>query len=100
MSGDLFTPSPRVNQPPAGPEYPYHDRSIRITSCSRICIGKRNINLSKVFAGQIVGIREVDDEIWLERYVLAAVATAVTELEHPRNWGERQSVPNFRPGLV
>ena len=31
----------------------------------RICIGKRKINLSQVFAGQTVGIREVEDGIWL-----------------------------------
>jgi putative transposase len=30
-----------------------------------ICLGQRKVNLSRVFAGQIVGIREVDDQIWL-----------------------------------
>jgi len=51
------------------PEYPYHDRSIQVTSCGRICFGRRKINLSKVFAGQIVGIREVDDQIWLVTFL-------------------------------
>ena len=67
--GDLFTPSARVYAPPPEPEYPYHDRSVRVTSCGRICIGRRKINLSKVFAGQIVGIREVDDQIWLVSFL-------------------------------
>lgn len=34
-----------------------------------ICIGKRKINLSKAYAGQIVGIREVDDQIWLVSFL-------------------------------
>lgn len=66
---DLYTPSARVYQPPQEPEYPYHDKSVRVTSCGRICIGKRKINLSKVFAGQIVGIREVEDKIWLVSFL-------------------------------
>jgi putative transposase len=66
---DLYTPSPRIYQPPTEPEYPYHDRSIQVTSCGRICFGRRKINLSKVFAGQIVGIREVDDQIWLVSFL-------------------------------
>ena len=66
---DLFTPSARFYAPPPQPEYPYHDKSVRVTSCGRICIGRRKINLSKVFAGQIVGIREVDDQIWLVSFL-------------------------------
>jgi hypothetical protein len=41
----------------------FHDRIVRVTRCGRICIGRRKINLSTVFAGQLVGIREVDDQI-------------------------------------
>ncbi len=57
---DLYTPSARVYRPPEEPEYPFHDRSVRVTRCGRICIGKRKISLSTAFAGQIVGIREVE----------------------------------------
>ena len=67
--GDIYTPSPRVYEPPGDPEYPYHDRSVRVTRCGRLCIGRRKINLSSVFAGQIVGIREVDDQIWLVSFL-------------------------------
>lgn len=67
--GEVYTPSARVYQPPQEPDYPYHDRTIRITQCGRICIGKRKINLSTVFAGQIVGIREVADNIWLVSFL-------------------------------
>ena len=67
--GEVYTPSARIYQPPDEPDYPYHDRTIRITQCGRICIGKRKINLSTVFAGQIVGIREVADNIWLVSFL-------------------------------
>ncbi len=67
--GDLYTPSARVYEPPPEPEYPYHDRTVRVTRCGRICIGKRKINLSTVFAGQSVGITEVDDRIWLVSFL-------------------------------
>ena len=62
--GDVYTPSPRAYAPPAEPEYPFHDRTKLVTRCGRICLGRRKINLSSVFAGQLVGIREVDQDIW------------------------------------
>lgn len=67
--GELYTPSPRSYQRPETPEYPYHDRAIRVTQCGRICIGSRKINFSTVFAGQCVGIREVADEVWLVSFM-------------------------------
>ena len=67
--GDIYTPSVRVYAPPPEPEYPFHDRSVRVTRCRRICLGKREINLSRVIAGQLVGIREIDDEVWLVRFL-------------------------------
>ena len=67
--GDLYTPSPRIYEPPGEPQYPFHDRTVRVTRCGRICIGKRKINLSQVFAGQILGLREVEDQIWLVTFL-------------------------------
>ena len=66
---ELYTPSPREYRVPDEPEYPYHDRTVRVTQCGRICIGRRKINLSVVFAGQTVGIREVSDQIWLVSFM-------------------------------
>jgi hypothetical protein len=62
---ELYTPSPRGYRPPDPPEYPFHDRTMLVARCGRICIGNRKINLSTVFAGQLVGIRDVTDRIWL-----------------------------------
>ena len=67
--GDLYTPSARVYEPPAPPDYPFHDRAIRVTSCGRICIGRRKINLSTAFAGQTVGVKELEDQIWLVSFL-------------------------------
>ena len=46
-------------------EYPLHDQTITVTQCGRLCFGGRKINLSAVFAGHNVGVREVADHVWL-----------------------------------
>lgn len=63
--GELYTPSAREYWRPEPPEYPYHDRTIQVTYCGRICTGGRKINLCRALAGQHVGVREVADRIWL-----------------------------------
>ena len=40
-----------------------------MTQCGRICIGRRKIQFSTVFAGQYVGIREIADEVWLVSFM-------------------------------
>jgi putative transposase len=50
-------------------EYPFHDRTITVTTCGRICLGRRKINLSIMFAGQNVGVKEVSDKIWLVSFM-------------------------------
>lgn len=67
--GEVYTASAREYFHPEVPEYPFHDRTIKVTQCGRICIGRRKINLSTVFAGQYIGIREVDDRIWLVSFM-------------------------------
>jgi transposase InsO family protein len=66
---ELYTPSARPYRDPEPPRYPFHDRTVCVTRCGRICIGKRKINLSQVFSGQLVGIREVDEKIWLVSFL-------------------------------
>jgi putative transposase len=64
-----YIPSPR---PYAGlPEldYPFHDKAVTVTTCGRICFESRKINLSQVFAGQLVGIKQVDDHLWLATFM-------------------------------
>jgi putative transposase len=66
---EVYTPSAREYRHAERPDYPFHDRTIRITQCGRICIGTRKINFSNVFAGQFIGIREVADSIWLVSFM-------------------------------
>ena len=62
---ELYTPSPRPYTGLPELHYPFHDMTITVTQCGRLCFGRRKINLSGVFAGQNVGVREVADHIWL-----------------------------------
>jgi len=66
---ELYSSSVRPYQGLTDPEYPFHDRTITVTHCGRICIGKRKISLSPVFAGQKLGIREIEDKIWLVSFM-------------------------------
>jgi hypothetical protein len=36
-----------------------------VTNWGRICLGRKKINFSQVLAGQAVGSKEVQDDIWL-----------------------------------
>jgi hypothetical protein len=49
--------------------FPFHDKTIVVTHCGRICLGRKKINFSTVFAGQAVGIKEVHDDIWLVSFM-------------------------------
>ena len=44
-------------------------RTATVTRCGRICWKRRKINLSVVFAGQNVGVRQVSDRIWLVSFM-------------------------------
>ena len=50
-------------------DYPLHDRDVTVTYCGRICMHRKKINVSRVLAGQRLGIKEVDDGIWLVSFM-------------------------------
>lgn len=69
LPAEVYAPSPR---PYAGlPEldYPFHDRDVLVTACGRICMHRKKINISTVLAGHRLGIKEVDDGIWLVSFM-------------------------------
>ena len=66
---ELYRPSPRPYTGLPELEYPLHDRTLTVTQCGRLCIGRRKINLSAVFAGQNVGVREVAEHIWMVSFM-------------------------------
>lgn len=49
-------------------DYPFHDWTATVTHCGRICF-KKQVNLSQVFAGQDVGVKQVSDRIWLVSFM-------------------------------
>ncbi len=95
--GELYTPSAREFFYPEAPEYPFHDRTIKITKCGRICIGRRKINLSVVFAGQYVGVREVADEVWLVSFMDYDLGFFDSELHKVEPVGENPFAPKVLP---
>jgi transposase InsO family protein len=66
---DVYVTSERKYQGISEVEYILHDKIITVTHCGRICLKGKKINFSVVFAGQNVGIREVDDKIWLVSFM-------------------------------
>jgi putative transposase len=50
-------------------DYPFHDKAVTVTTCGRICFNRQKINLSQVFAGQSVGVKQTDDRIWLVSFM-------------------------------
>ena len=66
---ELYHPSPRPYRGLPELDYPFHDRSITVTRCGRICMGPMKINISQAFAGQRVGVKQVADQIWLVSFM-------------------------------
>jgi len=65
----LYRPSPRRYEGLPALDYPFHDWAVTVTTCGRICFKMRKINLSQVFAGQTVGIKQVEEHIWLVSFM-------------------------------
>jgi putative transposase len=66
---DHYVRSTRPYQGLPDLDYPFHDQTVTVTTCGRICFKRRKINLSTVFAGQNVGIKQVSDRIWLVTFM-------------------------------
>ena len=66
---ELYKPSTRTYRGLPDLTYPFHDREILVTACGRICLHRKKINLSTVFAGQTLGVKEVDDAVWLVSFM-------------------------------
>ena len=66
---EVYRPSGRPYTGIPDLEYPFHDRDILVTACGRICMHRKKINISTVLAGQRLGIKEVDQGIWLVSFM-------------------------------
>jgi transposase InsO family protein len=65
VPAEAYAPSSRPYTGLPDVEYPFHDKDILVTACGRACLHRKKINVSTVLAGQRLGIKEVDDGIWL-----------------------------------
>ena len=66
---DVYIASRRTYLGIPEPHYPFHDKTVFVTSCGRLCLFRKKINLSTSLAGQAVGIKEVDQGIWLVSFM-------------------------------
>jgi transposase InsO family protein len=66
---EVYIPSLRAYEGILEPDYPFHDQTIVVTNCGRLCMYRKKINLSSSLAGQAVGVKEVDDGIWLVSFM-------------------------------
>jgi transposase InsO family protein len=66
---EVYVPAQRPYNGLPEVEYPLHDKDILVTACGRICMHRKKINISTVLAGQKLGIKEVDDGIWLVSFM-------------------------------
>ncbi len=66
---EVYKSCPRAYEGLPDIEYPFHDKTVTVTQCGRICYRKKKINLSTVFAGQKIGVKEVSNGIWLVSFM-------------------------------
>jgi hypothetical protein len=69
VPADIYDASARTYDGLPELDYPLHDRDVTVTCCGRICMHRKKINISTVLAGQRLGIKEVDDGIWLVSFM-------------------------------
>jgi putative transposase len=69
VPADIFTRSARAYHGLEELTYPFHDATLTVTQCGRICFKGRKVNLSHVFAGQNVGVTQVGARIWLVTFM-------------------------------
>lgn len=65
----LYAASPRHYDGLPELSYPFHDRDVLVTACGRLCLHRKRINISTVLAGHKLGIKEVDEGIWLVSFM-------------------------------
>jgi len=66
---DIYIASTRAYRGPAGRQLSLHDRDVVVTACGRVCMHRKTIHISTALAGQTLGIKEVDDYIWLVSFM-------------------------------
>jgi hypothetical protein len=66
---EIRSASPRPDNGLPELTYPLHDRDLLVTARGRICMHRKRVNISTVLAGQRLGIKEVDEGIWIVSFM-------------------------------
>ena len=66
---ELYLPSTKRYEGLPDVSYPFHDKTVTVTNCGRICLDGKKIHFSTVFAGHDVGLRQVEDDVWLVSFM-------------------------------
>ena len=66
---EVYQPSPRPYTGLPDIHYPLHDKTIVVTRCGRICLGRKKLISARSLPVQAVGIMEVQDDIWLVSFM-------------------------------
>ena len=69
---ELYATSPRKYRGLSELRYPFHDRTITVTRCGRICPVWSHLHGSaqnQLQHGQNIGVRQVADKIWLASFM-------------------------------
>jgi transposase InsO family protein len=66
---EIYRYSPRPYRGVQEIKYPFHDRTVTVTRCGRICFKKKKVNISTALAGQDIGVKEVSDGVWLVTFM-------------------------------
>jgi transposase InsO family protein len=69
MPAEVYVPSHRPYAGLTELAYPFHDRTALVTTCGRVCLHNKKINLSHVFAGQTLGLKQVEENTWLVSFM-------------------------------
>jgi transposase InsO family protein len=66
---EIYTPTLREYKGLPDQTYPFHDQTLLVTNCGRLCFHRKKINISSALGGQPLGLKEVDDGIWLVSFM-------------------------------
>lgn len=69
VPAEMYSPSPKRYRGLPDLSYPWHGSDVVFTACGHIRMHCKRINVSTVLAGQRVGIKEVDDGIWIVSFM-------------------------------
>ena len=49
--------------------YPFHDKTVTLTNCGCIHLDGKKIHFSTVSAGYNMGLRQIEDDVWLVSFM-------------------------------